>query len=173
MLSAIVQRLTGQKIVDYLEPRLFQPLGITGATWAESPAGVNAGGWGLALKTEDLARMGQCLLQGGRWEGRQVIPDFWAKDMTSWQVQSIPGGQNPDRTEEILSQRPLENPDWCQGYGYQMWRCRNNGFRADGASSQYIIVFPDKDAVIVTTAHDDRMQLVQDILYDNILPVFK
>lgn len=109
----------------------------------------------------------------GRWEGRQVIPDFWAKDMTSWQVQSIPGGQNPDCTEEILSQRPLENPDWCQGYGYQMWRCRNNGFRADGASSQYIIVFPDKDAVIVTTAHDDRMQLVQDILYDNILPVFK
>lgn len=170
VLSAAVQKLTGQKIVDYLTPRLFEPLGIDKPRWDESPEGVCCGGWGLYLKTEDLARMGQCLLQGGKWEGRQVIPAWWAKEIGSKQVASIPGGQPASKAPEFQSEYYKENNDWCQGYGYQMWRCRFNGYRADGASSQYIMVFPDKDAVIVTTAHDDDMQRVLNQVYDNIFP---
>lgn len=60
MLSAIVQKVTGEKVVDYLYPRLFRPLGIVNARWQESPQGINTGGWGLYLKTEDLARWDNC-----------------------------------------------------------------------------------------------------------------
>ena len=173
VLSAAVQKLTGEKIVDYLRPRLFEPLGIAQPTWDESPEGVCCGGWGLSLKTEDLARMGQCLLQGGKWEGRQVIPEWWAKEIGAKQVESIPGGQPASKAAEFQSEYYKKNNDWCQGYGYQMWRCRFNGYRADGASSQYIMVFPDKDAVIITTAHDDDMQRVLNQVYDNIFPALK
>ena len=173
VLSAAVQKLTGQKIVDYLTPRLFEPLGISKPRWDESPEGVCCGGWGLYLKTEDLARMGQCLLQGGKWEGRQVIPAWWAKEIGSKQVESIPGGQPASKAPEFQSEYYKENNDWCQGYGYQMWRCRFNGYRADGANSQYIMVFPDMDAVIITTAHDDNMQRVLNQVYDNIFPALR
>lgn len=172
MLSAIVQKTTGQKLTDYLEPRLFQPLGITGYSWEEKN-GVCCGGWGLSLKTEDMARMGQCLLQGGKWEGRQVIPASWAAEMGKAQVESIPGGQTPDHTADFRTAEMRANNDWCQGYGYQMWRCRHNGFRADGASSQYIIVLPEQDAVVITTAHDNAMQDVLNLIWDNILPALQ
>lgn len=171
MLSAIVQKLTGEKIIDYLTPRLFQPLGIAGATWEESPDGVCCGGWGLSLKTEDLAKMGQCLLDGGKFDGHQVIPAKWAAEMGKKQVDSIPGGQIPANTANFRTPDYLQNNDWCQGYGYQMWRCKVGGYRADGAGSVYIIVLPEKDAVIVTTAADNEMQRVLDTVWNNILPV--
>lgn len=171
LVSAIIQKTTGKKLTDYLEPRLFGPLGISGASWEESPDGICCGGWGLSLKTEDMARMGQCLLDGGVWEGRQVIPAWWAEEMGKKQVESIPGGQSPDRAAEFHTPEALASNDWCQGYGYQMWMCRHGAYRADGASSQYIIVIPEKDAVIVTTAHDDNMQRVLDTIWKHILPV--
>lgn len=171
MLSAIVQRTTGQKLADYITPRLFDPLGIVDHHWDESPEGVTCGGWGLSLRTEDLAKMGQCLLQGGKWEGRQVIPAWWAAEMGKCQVECIPGGQLPENAEQFRTPEVRAVNDWCQGYGYQMWRCRHNGYRADGASSQYIVVFPDRDVVIVDTAHDDNMQRVLNFLWDDLLPV--
>lgn len=75
MLSAIVQKVTGEKVADYLYPRLFRPLGIVNARWQESPQGINTGGWGLYLKTEDLAKMGQLFLQKGNWNGQQILPE--------------------------------------------------------------------------------------------------
>lgn len=169
MLSAIVQRVTGENLVDYLYPRLFRPLGINNVNWDESPTGVKTGGWGLYLKTEDLAKLGQLLLQGGVWEGKQIVPAEWVKEMSSAQVPCVPAGKNSDMLPQML--KDVKKSDWLQGYGYQMWRCRHNAFRADGAYGQYIIVIPDKNAVIVTTAHVRGMQTEIDYLWKYFLPV--
>ncbi|MGZ8554329.1 MAG: serine hydrolase domain-containing protein, partial [Chitinophagaceae bacterium] len=91
MLSAIVQKLTGQKIVDYLKPRLFTPLGIKGMDWETDLMGVNTGGWGLRLKTEDIARFGQLFLQKGKWNGKQILPASWVTEATSFAIDNAPG----------------------------------------------------------------------------------
>ena len=171
-----MQKVTGQKVVDYLETRLWQPLGIEKPHWEESPAGINTGGWGLYLHTEDLARMGLCLLNGGKFRGKQVIPADWVAQMSANQVPSIGAGVN-ERMLPDLQKSPAaayfdpETNDWLQGYGYQMWRCRYNAFRADGANGQYIIVIPDKDAVVVTTAHIPNMRQEIQLIWDHLLPV--
>ena len=178
VLSAAVQKVTGQKVVDYLEPRLWQPLGIQKPYWQESPAGINTGGWGLFLRTEDLARMGLCLLNGGRFRGKQVIPADWVREMSSAQVPSVSAGVNERMVAEIRTDpaHPFyeyfdpEKSDWQQGYGYQMWRCRHNAFRADGANGQYILVLPEQDAVIVTTAHIPNMRQELNLIWDHLLP---
>ena len=179
ILSAAVQKVTGQKVVDYLDTRLWQPLGIEKPFWQESPAGINTGGWGLYLHTEDLARMGQCLLKGGKFRGKQVIPADWVAEMSANQVPSAGAGLNEMQVKAIQADEsnPFrayfdpEKSDWLQGYGYQMWRCRHNAFRADGANGQYIIVIPDKDAVIVTTAHIQNMGQELNLIWDYLLPV--
>lgn len=168
LLSAAVQKVSGQKVVDYLEPRLWRPLGIRKPHWDESPAGINCGGWGLYLHTEDMARMGLCLLQGGKFNGKQVIPAAWVREMSAGQVESSFAGINS--VEARQRQTQTEGNDWMQGYGYQMWRCTHNAFRADGAYGQYIIVIPDKDAVIVTTAKIDNMFLEIHLIWKYIYP---
>ena len=179
LLSAAVQKVTGEKVVDYLEPRLWQPLGIGKPYWQESPAGINTGGWGLYLRTEDLARMGLCLLNGGKFRGRQVIPAGWVREMSAAQVPSVNAGVNEEQVQQIRTdpESPFyayfdpEQSDWMQGYGYQMWRCRHGAFRADGANGQYILVLPDKDAVIVTTANIPNMRQELNLIWDYLLPV--
>ena len=168
VLSAAVQKVTGEKVVDYLESRLWKPLGIEKPKWQESPAGINTGGWGLFLHTEDLAKMGLCILNGGKFAGKQVIPADWVKEMSASQVPSCPAGMNLTQVAE----RGLDpaTSDWVQDYGYQMWRCRHNAFRADGAYGQYIIILPDQDAVVVTTAMIGDMQEEINLIWDNLLP---
>ncbi|MBO7109930.1 MAG: serine hydrolase [Prevotella sp.] len=169
MLSAIVQRVTGEKVVDYLTPRLFEPLHIDKPRWEESPQGINCGGWGLYLKTEDLAKMGQLLLQKGEWNGQQLIPAEWVAEMSKKQVESI----NPGTRIEQAAERGItkETSDWMQGYGYQMWRCRPGCFRADGARGQYIIVVPDKNAVIAITSNVEDLQGELNLVWSRILPI--
>lgn len=169
MLSAIVQQVTGEKVVDYLYPRLFEPLNIDKPEWQESPQGINTGGWGLYLKTEDLAKMGQLILQGGKWNGKQVLPADYVAEMQKAQVPCVPAGVKPQDAAAMGLTK--ENSDWLQGYGYQMWRCRHNAFRADGANGQYIIVIPEKDAVIATTANIQDMQGEINLISEHILPV--
>ena len=171
MLSSIVQKVTGQKVVDYLQPRLFDPLGIEAPRWDESPQGINCGGWGLYLKTEDLAKMGQLLLQKGKWKGKQVLPESYVTEMTRKQVPCQPSWVRADKLAE--SGLTPENSDWVQGYGYQVWRCRHGAFRADGAGGQYIIVIPEKDAVVINTADLNDMQAEQNLIWDHILPALK
>ena len=89
--------------------------------------------------------------------------------MSSAQVPCVPAGKNSDMLPQML--KDVKKSDWLQGYGYQMWRCRHNAFRADGAYGQYIIVIPDKNAVIVTTAHVRGMQTEIDYLWKYFLPV--
>lgn len=156
VLSAIVQKLSGEKVVDYLQTRLFGPLDIDYPQWNLSPQGICCGGWGLYLKTEDLAKTGQCLLQDGKWNGQQVIPAWWVKEMSSYQKDNSNTGNTID---------------WVQGYGYQMWRCTHNAFRADGANGQYIIVIPEKDAVVAITADLGDMQAELNTVWDYIYPV--
>ena len=164
MLSAIVQKVTGQKVIDYLYPRLFRPLGIAGAEWQTSPSDVNCGGWGLFIKTEDMAKMGQFLLQKGKWNGKQLLPEAWFDEATSIHI------MQPEANAGKL--KPKDS-DWVQGYGYQVWRCRYNAFRADGAKGQFIVVLPEKDAVIVTTANVDDMQAELNLIWKYILPALK
>ena len=179
VLSAAVQKVTGEKVVDYLEPRLWQPLGIGKPYWQESPAGINTGGWGLYLHMEDMARMGLCLLNGGKFRGRQVIPSDWVREMSAVQVPSVNAGVNERKVEQIRTDpsSPVfayfdpETSDWMQGYGYQMWRCRHGAFRADGANGQYILVLPEQDAVIVTIAHIPNMRQELNLIWDHLLPV--
>ncbi len=169
MLSAIVQQVTGEKVVDYLTPRLFEPLHIDKPKWEESPQGINCGGWGLYLKTEDLAKMGQLLLQKGEWNGRQLIPAEWVEEMSKKQVESInPGTRLEDAAAKGMT---VETSDWMQGYGYQMWRCRPGCFRADGARGQYIIVVPDKNAVIAITSDVEDLQGELNLVWEHILPI--
>ena len=176
LLSAAVQKVTGKKVVDYLEPRLWKPLGMEKPYWQESPAGINTGGWGLYLHTEEMARMGLCLLNGGKFAGKQVIPATWVAEMSKAQVPSVNAGINEQKMKELVAEHPEityfnpEKSDGVQGYGYQMWRCRHNAFRADGANGQYIIVIPEKEAVVVTTAHIQNMQQEINLIWSHLLP---
>ncbi|HSH94857.1 MAG TPA: serine hydrolase, partial [Roseimicrobium sp.] len=138
MCSAIVQKKTGQRILDYLTPRLFQPLGVEGMTWETCPRGINTGGWGLSIKTEGLARFGQLYLNKGNWHGRQILPASWIEEATTFKIQQ-PTPAKPSR--------PNDKNDWLQGYGYQFWRSQNGAYRGDGAFGQYTIVMPEQDAV--------------------------
>ena len=148
MLSAIVQKVTVEKVIDYLTPRLFAPLDITGIDWEVDPQGINTGGWGLRVKTEDMAKLGQLYLRKGKWNGKQILPASWVEEATTFKIDQAP---DAPQSKKDLS-------DWMQGYCYQFWRCRNNAFRADGAYGQYIIVMPDKDAVIAIQAESPDMQ---------------
>jgi len=168
MLSAIVQKRTGEKLVDYLSSRLFGPLGIEGAHWDESGSGICFGGWGLYLKTEDLAKAGQLILQKGEWNGRQIVPREWIAEMTRMQVESSPAGNNLVQLAQNSDFKP--GPDWIQGYGYQMWMCRHNAFRADGAGGQYIIVIPGLNSVVAMTADLGDMQKELNLVWQYILP---
>jgi CubicO group peptidase (beta-lactamase class C family)/predicted glycoside hydrolase/deacetylase ChbG (UPF0249 family) len=163
MLSAIVQKLSGQKTLDYLQPRLFAPLQIKGIDWESDPRGINVGGWGLRLKTEDMAKFGQLFLQKGIWQGRQIIPATWVEEATTMKIM-----QDPDAPAE-----KKDKSDWLQGYCYQMWRGRHNTVRGDGAFGQYIILIPDEDAVVIITSETANMQGEQDLLWQYLLPAFE
>lgn len=168
VLSAMVQKVTGEKVADYLFPRLFRPLGINNVSWLESPEGVNTGGWGLFLKTEDLAKMGLMILQKGQFNGRQIVPAEWIEAASAPQVPCVPAGLNSDQAH--LMAKVAKTSDWLQGYGYQMWRCTHNAFRADGANGQYIIMIPDKNAVVVTTADIRDMQGEINLIWKYLYP---
>ncbi|MHB1921988.1 MAG: serine hydrolase domain-containing protein [Chitinophagaceae bacterium] len=160
MLSAIIQKVTGEKELDYLKPRLFDPLGIKGMDWEVSDEGINTGGWGLRLKTEDMAKFGELYLHNGWWNGKQLLPKEWIKEATTLKIDQAPG----------LSQSKKDSSDWTQGYCYLFWRCRHDAFRADGAFGQYIIIMPDQDAVIAITCETPDMQGEINLVWKYLLP---
>lgn len=153
MLSAIVQQLSGENLMQFLKPRLFDPLGITGADWEEDPHGINVGGYGLRIRTQDILNFGQLYLQQGQWNGKQLLSREWVAEATKKQVNS----QDNDS-------------DWGQGYGYQFWRCKPGCYRGDGAFGQYCIVVPEKNAVIAITSESHDMGASMQLVWDHILP---
>lgn len=153
MCSAIITRLTGQKLVDYLLPRLFEPLGID-PIWEEDKLGISFGGFGLNIKTEDIAVFGQMLLQKGKFGGRQLVPESWVEEATSKQI---------NNGEEA-------NNDWNQGYGYQFWRCVPEGvYRGDGMYGQYCIVMPKQNCVIAVTSNVDMDKFMK-LIWSDLFP---
>ncbi len=134
MCSAIIKKVTGLNMTDYLMPRLFEPLGIERKPfWESDPSGIEAGGWGLFITTDELSRFMLCVSQNGRYNGRQVIPEWYIKEATAYQVQN----------------------GAADGYGFFFWRNEiENSYRADGMFSQFGMVFEDYDAVVVTTCSE-------------------
>jgi CubicO group peptidase (beta-lactamase class C family) len=160
MLSAIVQKVTGQPLIEYLRPRLFEPLGIKGISWEVCPRGINSGGWGLKIQAEGIAKFAQLYLQRGQWKGKQLLPRDWIAEATSFKI------QQPSADLE----RAKRQSDWHQGYCYQFWRCRHNAYRGDGAFGQFAIVMPEQDAVIAITSESPSMQGELDLIWEHILP---
>jgi CubicO group peptidase (beta-lactamase class C family) len=154
MLSATLQKITGQTLRDYLVPRLFEPLGIPTPEWDSTPQGYSFGGSGLHLRTEDIAKFGQLLLQRGEWNGKRLVPAEWVNLATSRQVSN---GSNPES-------------DWDQGYGFQFWRCIPGFYRADGAFGQYVIVIPEHDTVIAINSGTRDMGGIMKMLWAKLLP---
>ncbi|MHB1629976.1 MAG: serine hydrolase domain-containing protein [Bacilli bacterium] len=157
MLSALLQQASGQTLFDYLQPRLFQPLGIVGATWTKCARGVNMGAYGLSVKTEDIAKFGQLYLQRGVWQGRRLLSEAWIEEAIS----------------PFLPVKSGSNSDWEQGYGYQFWRCRHRAYRADGAFGQFCLVMPEQDAVLAITSGVSDLQAVLDCVWEHLLPALQ
>lgn len=157
MLSAIAQKVSGQSLLEYLQPRLFEPLGIDHPTWEADPQGISVGASGLNLRTEDIAKFGQLYLQKGRWGDRQLVPEAWVETATALHTSS---GNDPDH-------------DGHQGYGYQFWRSRHHAYQANGAFGQLCIVMPDQDTVIAITSGLKRTQLVMNLVWQHFLPALQ
>ena len=159
MLSAILTKTTGQTVIDYLKPRLFEPLGIESPVWDASAEGYSLGGYGLHIRTEDIAKFGQLYLQRGQWNGQRLLTEKWIDEATSKQVDNskAPSGKTSD---------------WQQGYGFQFWRCQHNCYRGDGRDGQICLVIPEHDAVIAITAQTGQMQGELDLVWEKLLPTF-
>ncbi len=158
MLSAIITKLTGEPLIDYLRPRLFEPLGIENPTWDTDPRGISQGGTGLHATTEDIARFGQLYLRNGNWRGQQLVPAAWVAEATE-----VHSDNSNTQT----------NPDWMVGYGYQFWRARHGAYRGDGAFGQYCLVMPEQDAVLAINSGLMDMQAVLDLVWDILLPAMQ
>ncbi len=153
VLSAILQRVTGSTTIDYLRPRLLDPLGIENATWESNPEGINMGGWGMSITTDAILRFGQFYLQKGMWEGKQILSESWIEEATRFHVSN-------ENNEQI---------DWKQGYGYQFWRSRHNAYRGDGAFGQFCVVLPEQDMVVAITSGVSGMQAVLNLVWDHLV----
>lgn len=157
LLSAIVTRATGERLLDYLGSRVLAPLGIVGATWEQSPSGIDAGGWGLSITTEQLAAFGEFYRQRGKWNGAQLVPADWVDQATSFQV---PNARDDSTVEG------------SQGYGFQFWQCTHGAYRADGAFGQLSIVMPEHEAVLALTGGITSIQDSLDLVWEHLLPGF-
>ena len=154
MLSAILQKITGITLIEYLGPRLYEPLGIEGTTWDTCPHGVSVGGWGMTATTETIAKFSLLYLQDGVWEGKRLLPEEWVANATSVHVSN---GTDPAS-------------DWAQGYGFQFWRSKMGAFRGDGAFGQFGIVLPDLDAVVAITGGGGDMQATLNVVWQHLVP---
>jgi len=154
MLSAVLQKLTGQTMRDYLMPRLFEPLGIENPVWDTCPRGRTLGGTGLHLRTTQILPFGQLYLQDGVWNGKRLLSSKWIAQATSYQIGTT--------CAEIYDKR--------MGYGYQFWMARHESYRASGAHGQGCMILPKWDAVIAYNAKTSDMQGILDNVWDNIAP---
>lgn len=161
VLSAIVQKATGERLFHYLQPRLFEPLGLQNISWDINPEGYTVGMIGARLHTEDLAKLGQLLLQKGQWNGEQLVSAAYVDDLATVHIEN----HDPET--------PLEaRNDGQRGYGYQVWHGRHNSFRLDGLGGQLSIVLPDYDAVVVLTSNVRTIQDELDLVWEHLIPAF-
>lgn len=156
MLSSILASVTGESLLDYLRPRLLEPLGISGISWVRSPLGVCGGGWGLYVSTEDMLRFGILYLNQGVFGGKRILSDRWIDEACVYQI---------DNREENGD----HDNDWESGYGYQFWISRfgreHKAYRADGAFKQFIVIVPECQLVFAYTGYNNAGQPVLDMLW--------
>lgn len=152
-LASIVRRVSGGSLVEYLRPRLLDPLGIDDLAWRRDETGAELGYSGCYAPTSAIAALGQLYLQRGVWDGERILDEDWVAAATRTQV------ENPGE----------ENPDWSQGYGFQFWMARH-GFRGDGAYGQFCVVLPEQDVVLAITGQSLDMQAVLDAAWQHLLP---
>ncbi len=151
MLCSAIHRLTGKSVIEYLTPRLFEPLGIDTPAWETSPRGIEAGGWGLFIKTEDLAKIVTCYQHNGVFNGKQVIPESWIRKT---------------RRRHVDNSHVNSEPDSQCGYGYCVWHCAGaSAYRMDGMFSQFGIIFKDRDASFIITAGEINEQKTRDAIW--------
>jgi hypothetical protein len=158
VLSAALTARTGMTLPQYLEPRLFQPLGLETPPWATSPAGISLGGTGMSLRTEDIAVLAELYRRRGRWpDGRggetQLVPEAWVEEASRAHVDNAPN----------------HGVDWALGYGFQFWRSQH-GYRMDGAFGQFGLVIPERDLVIALTAGTADNGALLQLVWDELLP---
>jgi CubicO group peptidase (beta-lactamase class C family) len=153
-LAAILQKLTGETLLEYLMPRLFAPLGIERPFWEESPEGINIGGAGLFLRTSELLPFGELYLNQGEYRGKRLLGAEWIREATRKQIDTPQRGGTDSRL----------------GYGYQFWMCQHAAYRADGAYAQFCIICPEQDAVIAVNADSNYGQEILDAVWEEILP---
>ncbi|MDD4772409.1 MAG: serine hydrolase [Eubacteriales bacterium] len=167
MISAAIQKVTGIKLIDYLKPRLFEPLGIEDITWDECALGVNLGGTGLNVKTEDIAKFGLFLLNRGKWDARQLIPAGYIDRATEKHINNWTETKYPQLDKFKCEELP--ESDWARGYGYQFWRCvPDDVYRGDGAYGQLCVIMPRLDTVIACTAGLGDMQQELRVIWNNL-----
>lgn len=152
MLSAIVTKVTGQTVRDYLEHRLIRPLGTGPVLWDVSPEGVSTGGNGLLCRTEDVVKFGALHLQNGAWDGRQLLPAEWVREATRRQVSEVWLGRLDGRRYLAPTEADRSGAERREGCGYQWWMTPHGGYRASGVLGQQCIVLPEQDAVVAITA---------------------
>lgn len=141
MLSRIIEKVSGQKLRDYLEERLFSKLGYFNTQWETCPNGHTMGLDGLHLRTDEFAKIGQLLLQKGRWNGEQLVSESYVNKMSQDLVPTI------NEETELEAQ---------QGYGYQVWKgLYEDSFRAEGLHGQFCIIYPSKKCVVTVTARQE------------------
>lgn len=158
-LAAILERVTGQSLTEYLRPRLLDPLGVGEVAWTRDRAGRELGFSGLHATTEAIARFGLLYLRDGVWEGERLLPEGWVAEASRVHI------ENTDGTPKgALS-------DWQQGYGFQFWRSRH-GYRGDGAYGQYCLVLPEHDVVVAMTSGSEDMPEVMNLAWEHLLPAF-
>ena len=154
LVSAILEKQSGQHLVQYLKPRLFDPLGIRNPQWFTSPDGIALGGGGLHLNCDEITRFAQMLLDGGVYKGERLVPEAYLKQATAKQIDNAGQG------------------DWGMGYGFQFWRCVWPGaYRGDGAYGQFALILPEQNAHICITSHEERsIADILDSVWEEIAP---
>lgn len=131
VLAAVVCRRAGTTLTEYLRPRLFEPLGFGALAWETSPEGIEIGGWGFYTLIEDMAKLGLLYLNGGIWEGRQLLPAAWVRDAVRSHAKNAHGEE----------------------YGYQLWVDSKSGlYLFNGMFGQYIVCAPQQCMVIAVNA---------------------
>lgn len=153
MLGAVLHKLTGLTIREYLTPRLFEPLEIVPGVWESCPRGLNCGGWGLYLKLRDLAKFAQLLLDGGVYDGKELIPADYLAEATKIHA------------DNSMNQKP----DWKLGYCWQFWHS-TYGYRCDGAAGQYAVILPEFDLTLTTVSATPNMQAILTALWETVIP---
>ena len=159
MVCACIRRATGMSVLSFLTPRLFEPLGFDRVPyWETDSEGIEAGGWGLYLTTEELAKIALCVFQDGEFNGKQVIPADYIREATRKQ-------SDPERYSEV---------DNRNGYGYFFWQngVVPNSYRMDGMFSQFAVMFSDYNAIVVITSCEIEEQKSRDCLWRHFPAAF-